>query len=66
MKENKKYEDVYAELERLVAAIEDPKRDLSTIGEDVKKAMEHIRWCRDYIRGSQTQVEQLMKENDDE
>ena len=66
MEENKKYEDVYAELERLVAAIEDPKRDLSTIGEDVKKAMEHIRWCRDYIRGSQTQAGQPMKENDDE
>ena len=64
MENNKKYEDVYAELEKLVARIEDPKRDLATIGSDVKQAMEHIRWCRDYIRGSQAEVEQLMKEEE--
>lgn len=60
MKEEKKYEDVYAELEKLIARIEDPKRDLSTIGTDVKKAMEHIRWCREYIQGSQADIEKLM------
>ena len=64
MEEEKKYEEVFAELEVLVARIEDPKRDLSTIGGDVKQAMERIRWCREYIRGSQEQVEQLMKEED--
>lgn len=61
-KEEKKYEEVYAELEALVARIEDPERDLSAIGDDVKKAMEMIRWCRAYIQGSQQQVEQLLKE----
>ena len=64
--ENKerKYEEAYAELERLVARIEDPKRDLATIGDDVKKAMELIGWCRDYLRGSQEQIEKLMQENE--
>ena len=62
MEEEVKYEEKYAELEALVAGIEDPTRDLSLIGADVKKAMELIRWCRDYIRGSQEQVEKLMKE----
>ena len=61
-KEEKKYEEVYAELEALIARIEDPERDLSAIGDDVKKAMEMIRWCRAYIQGSQQQVEQLLKE----
>lgn len=58
---DKKYEEVYAELEALVKQIEDPERDLSAIGTDVKKAMELIAWCRDYIRGSEEAMERLMK-----
>ena len=57
----KKYEEVFAELEALVAKIEDPERDLSAIGDDVKKAMELIAWCREYIRGSEASIEKLMK-----
>ena len=63
MKEKKSYEEVFAELEALVAGIEDPERDLSAIGADVKKAMDLIAWCRDYIRGSQEEIEKLMKED---
>jgi len=62
MKEEKKYEEVYAELEALVKKIEDPERDLSAIGADIKKAMDLIAWCRDYIRGNETEIEKLMKE----
>ena len=61
-RKEKKYEEVYAELEALIARIEDPERDLASIGADVKKAMELIRWCRDYVRGSQEETEKLMKE----
>ncbi len=59
--ETRKYEEVFAELEALVARIEDPERDLSAIGDDVKKAMELIAWCREYIRGSEASIEKLMK-----
>lgn len=59
--EEKKYEEVFAELEALIAKIEDPERDLSAIGADVKKAMELIAWCRAYIRGNQEDIEKLMK-----
>ena len=61
MEENKTYEEVYAELEALVARIEDPERDLASIGADVKKAMECIAWCRAYIRGNQETIEKLIK-----
>ncbi|MBR1538255.1 MAG: exodeoxyribonuclease VII small subunit [Bacteroidales bacterium] len=64
MEEKIKYEEVYAELEALIAKIEDPERDLGSIGDDVKKAMELIGWCRDYIRGSQESIEKLMKEEE--
>jgi len=60
--EEKRYEEVYAELEALVASIEDPSRDLSTVGDDVKKAMELIKWCREYVRTGQYEVEALMEE----
>lgn len=63
MEENRKYEEVFAELEALVTGIEDPERDLSAIGADVRKAMDLIAWCRDYIRGSQEEIEKLMKED---
>ena len=62
METERKYEEVYAELEALVKKIEDPERDLTTIGEDVRKAMDLIRWCRAYVQGNQEQVEQLMKD----
>ena len=61
MEKEKTYEEVYAELEALVKKIEDPERDLTAIGEDVKKAMELIRWCRAYIQGNQEAIEELMK-----
>lgn len=62
MEKQKKYEEVFAELEALVKKIEDPERDLSAIGADVKKAMALIAWCRDYIRGNEAEVEKLMNE----
>ena len=61
MEQNRKYEEVYAELEELVKKIEDPERDLSAIGEDVKKATELVGWCREYIRGRREEIEKLMK-----
>lgn len=62
MDKQKKYEEVYVELEALVKKIEDPERELSAIGADVKKAMDLIAWCRDYIRGNEAEIEKLMKE----
>jgi exodeoxyribonuclease VII small subunit len=59
--EGKSYEEGFSELEELVKKIEDPERDLSAIGADVKKATEMIAWCRDYIRGSEEAIEKLMK-----
>lgn len=65
MEEPKKYEEVFAELEALVKKIEDPERDLSAIGDDVKKAMELIAWCRNYIRGNEEAIDKLMQSADE-
>lgn len=62
MAEEKRYEDVFAQLEQLVARIEDPERDLTTLREDIAKAMELIIWCRDYVRGNSEKIEEMMRQ----
>ena len=64
MKEQKTYEEVFAELEELVTAIEDPKRDLSAVAADVRKALEKIAWCKEYLRGDREKMEKLLKEDE--
>lgn len=64
MDKKKTYEEVYADLEALVARIEDPERDLASVGADVRKAMEQIRWCRSYLQGSQAEIEKWMQETE--
>lgn len=63
MKEEKTYEEVFASLEKLVTAIEDPKRDLSAVASDVRKATELIAWCREYLRGDREKMDELLKED---
>lgn len=62
MAEEKKYEEVFAELESLVAKIEDPERDLTTLRADIAKAMELIKWCREYVRGNFEEIDKLMEQ----
>ena len=63
MKEQKTYEEVFASLEKLVTAIEDPKRDLSAVAADVRKALELIAWCKKYLRGDREKMDELLKED---
>lgn len=63
MAENQQdYEKVTARLEELVAKIEDPERDLSTLQADIAEALELIKWCREYVRGNNEQIEKLLEQ----
>ncbi len=63
MAENQQdYEKVTARLEELVARIEDPERDLSTLQVDIAEALELIKWCREYVRGNNEQIEKLLEQ----
>lgn len=64
MKEQKTYEEVFGELETLVTAIEDPKRDLASVAADVRKATGMIAWCREYLRGDREKMDKLLKEEE--
>lgn len=61
---NMKYEEALARLDELVAAIEDPQRDFTGIADDVKKAMELVKWCRNYIRKGEEDIEKLIKDDE--
>jgi exodeoxyribonuclease VII small subunit len=66
MKEKISYEEAFTELEQLVTGIEDPERDLSGIENDVKRAMELIKYCRDTIKGEQEKIETIINKSDDD
>ncbi|MFA5325967.1 MAG: exodeoxyribonuclease VII small subunit [Bacteroidales bacterium] len=57
------YEEALKQLDELVGQIEDPKRNLTTTGEDVKKAMELIKYCKELLRGDQDKIEKIINES---
>jgi len=57
------YEEALKQLDELVGQIEDPKRNLTTTGEDVKKAMELIKYCKELLRGDQEKIEKIINES---
>jgi len=57
------YEEALKQLDELVGQIEDPKRNLTTTGEDVKKAMELIKYCKELLRGDQDKSEKIINES---
>ncbi len=56
------YEEALKELETLVAKIEDPEHSLSTISEDVKRAMDLIRICKAFISGTEEKLNKIIDE----
>lgn len=60
--EKKTYEQTLSRLEELVKKIEDPKRDLSGIADDVKEAMKLVKWCREYLRKGEEEIAELLDE----
>lgn len=53
---NKSYEELVAELEKLVVEIENPAKSLSDVSKDVQRAMGLLALCREKLRESEIQV----------
>ncbi|HEX7095586.1 MAG TPA: exodeoxyribonuclease VII small subunit [Acidimicrobiales bacterium] len=58
------YADALAELERILADLEDDGIDIDLLGEKVARATELIRLCRDRITAARVQVERVVAELD--
>ncbi len=53
------YNTAFAELEELVAQIEDKDIQLDTLAEKVKRAKELIKFCEDKLRGIAQDIEEV-------
>ncbi|MCF0164770.1 MAG: exodeoxyribonuclease VII small subunit [Bacteroidales bacterium] len=60
MEDKLTYEQALAELEKLVADIENPEHPLTSITDDVRKAMELIKYCKSCINGIDKELKEII------
>ena len=58
----KNYEELVADLERLVAEIENPSKGLGEVSKDVSSAMELLALCRKKLRESEEDIRKSLVE----
>lgn len=54
------YDQARAELDELVKAVEQPNADLSEIAGKVKRAVELVAFCREYLKGIQNDADKIL------
>ena len=59
------YAEALAELDDILAELEDEALDVDLLSERVERASELIRFCRDRITSARTQVHQIVADLDD-
>ena len=59
------YAEALAELEEILAELEDEALDVDVLSQRVERASELIRFCRDRITTARTQVHQIVADLDD-
>ncbi len=65
MEEKLTYKQALEELQKLVDSIEDPKRDLTTLTDDVKKASELAKYCKDCLKKSEDDINKIINGQED-
>ena len=65
MEEKLTYKQALEELQKLVDSIEDPKRDLTTLTDDVKKASELAKYCKDCLKKSEDDINIIINGQED-
>ncbi|MFA6334439.1 MAG: exodeoxyribonuclease VII small subunit [Bacteroidales bacterium] len=61
-KQNKSYQEALLELQELVAKIEDPDSNLETISNDVKRALELVKYCQLQLRSYEEEIGKLTEQ----
>ncbi len=57
------YEQAIQQLERLVEQIESPQATLSGVEQQLKEAMELIKFCKSQLKGYQEEFDKILTEN---
>ncbi|NLD21130.1 MAG: exodeoxyribonuclease VII small subunit [Bacteroidales bacterium] len=60
MSEKMTYKQALEQLQQLVASIEDPKRDLTSLTEDVKKATDLAKYCKACLKKSEDDINKII------
>ena len=62
MEENIKYEEAFAELQALVHKMENDELDIDQMSEQLKRAQERIRLCKDKLTKTDEEIKKLLAE----
>lgn len=60
MKKEMKYEEALAQLEDIVGKMEERQLDIDTLGEQLKKAKELIKLCKDRLTKTDEEIRMIM------
>ena len=60
MKKEMKYEEALAQLEDIVGKMEEGQLDIDTLGEQLKKAKELIKLCKDRLTKTDEEVKKIL------
>ena len=60
MKKEMKYEEALAQLEDIVGKMEEGQLDIDTLGEQLKKAKELIKFCKDRLTKTDEEIQRIM------
>ena len=61
-KEELKYEEAMATLEQIVARMENNELDLDTMSEELKKAQQLIKLCKDKLTKTDQEIRKILNE----
>lgn len=59
------YNKAFAELEKIVAGIENEEIEIDNLAKQVKRAAELIAFCKEKLHSSETEISKIMKEMGD-
>lgn len=62
MEENIKYEEAFAELQTLVHKMENDELDIDQMSEQLKRAQELIRLCKDKLTKTDEEIKKILAE----
>lgn len=63
MEEKLTYKEALSQLEALVEKIENPQCDLTSLSEDLIKAMDLVKFCKSSLKGIEDNLTQLLNQN---
>ncbi len=66
MKEKLSYKEAMAEIERILASLEENKLDVDELGAKVKRVSELIAFCKAKLHDTEEEVENILKAMEEE